>query len=359
MEISRQKKNIRIIFLVLGCTFLFLLYLVYSYFLDIYNQNISKISDYYPHVTIFQIKDLLSQEDLFITIGFVVVVFLSLLLIAYIYIVYAFKHNNKKVLHIIDEINNDKFVPSVLEGEYGILEQKVYNMKNNNDRYVEELEKEKQLMNDYIENIAHQIKTPLTAIRLNEEILAMEHENPLLDKNQQSFERIDHLLESLLKLTRLEHDSIHFDLQLKDMRSLMESVVYEMSPLLDQTQLHVQVKDCLFYYDEQWLKEALCNIIKNGIEEKVNDIYLENQVYRNSVVITIKDNGKGIFKEDLPHLFERFYRGAKKKRSGSGIGLALCKEIVEKHHGHIHVYNDQGAIFEISMPLLDVKEKGD
>lgn len=357
METNRQKRNIRIIFLVLSFTFLFSIYLIYSYFLETYYNTLENISSYSTQTYIFDMKNLFQSSEFMFTISFVIIVFLFLIMLAYLYIAYMLKHNNKKVLHIIDEINHDEFVPSQLEGEYGVLEQKIYNMKMSNDRYIEEAKREKQEMNDYIENIAHQIKTPLTAIRLNEDILAMEQDNPLLQKNQQSFERLDHLLESLLKLTRLEHNRIHFDLQLKEIHSLIDDVVCEVTPLLQRTQLHVNIQDCVFYYDEQWLKEALCNIVKNGIEENVKDIYLENQVFRNSVVLTIKDNGKGIAEEDLSHLFERFYRGTHKKRNGSGIGLALCKEIVEKHHGYIHVYNDDGAVFEISIPLLDVKEK--
>lgn len=353
METNRQKKKIRIIFIILEILFLVSIYFIYDMFVNLYTTYTNTFNDYY----FLNNKDILMESDIFVIIVFIVIVFTLWLWIGYLYICHIMKKNNQHILHIIDEINNNEFVPSVLEGEYGLLEEKVYNIKKNNDRYVEALENEKQEMSDYIENIAHQIKTPITSIRLNEEILNIKHPDILLEKNQQSFQRLDNLLESLLKLTRLEHNSIHFDLQLKDLNSLIESLIMDIQPLLNDIELQIKIEDCQFYYDEQWLKEALYNIIKNCIEEKVTKITLTNKVYRNTLQIIIKDNGKGIKEEDLPHIFERFYRSIEKKKNGNGIGLALCKEIIEKHHGHIHVYNDEGAVFEISIPLLDIKEK--
>lgn len=355
METNRQKKKIRMIFIGLELLFLFSIYFIYYYFLDLYTYNTNIINTYYLY-NLSNKKTFQSGNNSF-TMIFIIAVFTLFLLLTYLYIIHIMKKHNQHILHIIDEINNDEFVPSVLEGEYGLLEEKVYNIKKNNDRSVEALENEKQEMSDYIENIAHQIKTPITSIRLNEEMLSIKNPDILLEKNQQSFQRIDHLLDSLLKLTRLEHNSIYFDLQLKDIRSLFKGVYHEVQPLLKHTELIIEINDCVFYYDEQWLKEALYNIIKNCIEEKVTKIYLTNHVYRNTLQIIIRDNGKGIKDNDLPHIFERFYRSIEKKKSGSGIGLALCKEIIEKHHGHIHVYNDNGAVFEIFVPLLDVKEK--
>lgn len=357
METNKQKKQIRMIFMALEIIFLASLYLSNRTLFEQYNERLETINTYYPEIS--NLNNIFHFHNSFIISDLIVVaaIFSLFLFAGYLYIVHIIKSNNQHILHIVDEINNDQFVPSVLEGEYGLLEEKVYNIKKNNDRYIEALENEKKEMSDYIENIAHQIKTPLTSIRLNEEILHLKQPDVLLEKNQQSFERLDHLLDSLLKLTRLEHNTIHFDLQLKDIYSLFESVQTEIQPLLNDTKLEVKVQDCTFYYDEQWLKEALYNIIKNCIEEKVTKISMTNQVYRHTLQIIIKDNGQGIKEEDLPHIFERFYRSIGKKKKGNGIGLALCKEIIEKHHGHIHAYNDDGAVFEISIPILDIKEK--
>ena len=138
METNRQKRNIRIIFLVLSFTFLFSIYLIYSYFLETYYNTLENISSYSTQTYIFDMKNLFQSSEFMFTISFVIIVFLFLIMLAYLYIAYMLKHNNKKVLHIIDEINHDEFVPSQLEGEYGVLEQKIYNMKMSNDRYIEE-----------------------------------------------------------------------------------------------------------------------------------------------------------------------------------------------------------------------------
>lgn len=360
MEINKQKKRIRYIFIGIELIFMCALYLIYQYFYELYGKTLNIINNsYYSGISLLENEYRFNFTEAAVTLIFIIGVFTAVLLAAYFYVMRVIRKQNHHVMHIIDEINNDEFVPSVLEDEYGLLEEKVYNIKKNNDHYIEILEKEKNEISNYIENIAHQLKTPLTAIRLNEEILLMKTSEDLLLKNQQSFSRIDHLLDSLLKLTRLEYNAIHFDLQQKDIRSLFEGVVQDIQPLINDIKLHVEISDCIFYYDEQWRKEALYNIIKNCIEEQVTAITLSNHVFRNTIQIIIKDNGKGIQEADIPHIFDRFYRGSSKKKSGCGIGLALTKEIISKHHGHIHVYNDHGAVFEINIPLLDIKEKVD
>ncbi len=358
MKENKQKKRIRYIFIGIELLFVASCYQIYQFFFHLYSSTMDAVNQIYlPGIALLENINKFDFSEIAMTMIFMAVIFTLVLTGAYFYIIAVIRRQNQHVLHIIDEINNNEFVPSVLEGEYGLLEEKVYNIKKNNDHYVEILENEKKEISTYIENIAHQLKTPLTSIRLNEEILNLKTSDDLLLKNQQSFSRIDHLLDSLLKLTRLEYNTIHFDLQPKDIRLLFEGVIQDIQPMINDIKFMVEIDDCIFYYDEQWLKEALYNIIKNCVEEKVTEITLSNHVYRNSIQIVIKDDGKGIKDEDMPYIFDRFYRGSSKKKNGCGIGLALTKEIISKHHGHIHVYNDQGAVFEINIPLLDIKEK--
>lgn len=360
MKTNKQKKRIRNIFFGIEMLFMAACYFIYQYFFDLYNRTMNVANNnYFSSLLVLEDINRFNVTDIGIIMIFIFVIVTVVLIGAYFYIITVIKQQNEHVLHIIDEINNNEFVPSVLEGEYGLLEEKVYNIKKNNDHYIEILEKEKAEISTYIENIAHQLKTPLTAIRLNEDILYMKTTDDLLLKNQQSFSRIEHLLDNLLKLNRLEYNTIHFDLQPKDIRSLFEGVIQDIQPIVNDIDFQVEINDCFFYYDEQWLKEGLYNIVKNCIEEQVTVIRLSNHIYRNTIQILIKDNGKGIKDEDLPYIFDRFYRGSSKKKSGCGIGLALTKEIITKHHGYIHVYNDHGAVFEINIPLLDIKEKVD
>ena len=164
------------------------LYLIYQYFYELYGKTLNIINNsYYSGISLLENEYRFNFTEAAVTLIFIVGVFTAVLLAAYFYVMRVIRKQNHHVMHIIDEINNDEFVPSVLEGEYGLLEEKVYNIKKNNDHYIEILEKEKNEISNYIENIAHQLKTPLTAIRLNEEILLMKTSEDLLLKNQQSF----------------------------------------------------------------------------------------------------------------------------------------------------------------------------
>ena len=110
--------------------------------------------------------------------------------------------------------------------------------------------------------------------------------------------------------------------------------------------------------DYKWFKEALINILKNCIEysqHQIVDIHIDET--ETLIRIVIRDYGQGFSKEDLKHIFERFYRGQNKQKNGIGIGMAMVKEIVEAHHGSIHIYNQNGAVFEIYLPKIFAKKK--
>ena len=159
-----------------------------------------------------------------------------------------------------------------------------------------------------------------------------------------------------MKLSRIENDTIHFNLEIGSIEELMNEVEEIVSPILGKTILSISTHDESFFYDKEWLSEAIYNIIKNCIEEKVTKIHIETYSNNEFIHIKIKDNGKGIDEEALPHIFERFYR-ANKQKKGNGIGLALVKEIIMKHHGYINAYNEDGAVFDLAFAKLDVKEK--
>lgn len=250
------------------------------------------------------------------------------------------------------------------EGEISLLSHKLYIL---NKRYYSLLKKMKQEqleLKDYIENISHQLKTPITSIRLNEEILLETMES---SKQKEKIKQIYHqtlkmnqLVEELLTLALLDSQSIEFKYEHYSIESLIEDVEEDLHYLLQQKHMSIQLhhhQETLLC-DKKWMEEALKNIIKNYVEKNQDnfiDIFIENS--ESLTRISIQDHGDGFLEVDIPHLFERFYRGQSRDYHGVGIGLALSKEIIEQHHGMITAKNQGGAYIEITIPQLLAKKK--
>jgi len=233
---------------------------------------------------------------------------------------------------------------------------------------VAHIEKEKQgreFLKDTISDISHQIKTPLAALRMYNEIIQNEKTgNSVVDnfsmKIDREISRIESLILNLLKLARLDAGSIQLEMSEQNLKGFLEEVVKGFS-----TRAKMEGKELILSCDEhiamnfdpEWLMEAIGNIIKNaldhtGSQNKIEVCCSETPV---SVQITIKDNGAGIHPEDIHHIFKRFYRSRfSKEKQGIGIGLALSKSIIEKHGGTITVQSElgKGAAFNLIFPKL-------
>jgi signal transduction histidine kinase len=214
------------------------------------------------------------------------------------------------------------------------------------------LNKEKRFLVDLLSDISHQLKTPLSTMILYNDImltkdLTKEQSYTFLMNNKNQLERMSWLILNLLKLAKIDADAI--ELQIEE-QSLNETIEDTME-VLESKALEAKVKVELieknkvaFKHDRLWLQEALINVLKNGIEHageegRVTIELEENPIY---IRIVIKDTGEGIPEEDLVHIFKRFYKGKKTKKSDSiGIGLSLAKSIIEKHGGYIEAYSSQ------------------
>lgn len=205
-----------------------------------------------------------------------------------------------------------------------------------------------------LSNIAHQLKTPITSISLTVQ-MAKEHLGKARTAEiERQLNRLMHLEEALLLLSRIDAGTLAFDRKPTDVftiLSLASDNLYELSmqngvlidiPEMGEMDINV---------DLNWTMEAVMNLMKNCMEATetgtaVHCSYEKNPLY---VQIRIWDEGEGFTKEDLPHLFERFYRGEKTKNTGIGIGLSLSKAIIEMQNGIIRAFNlpNSGACFEI------------
>jgi signal transduction histidine kinase len=223
----------------------------------------------------------------------------------------------------------------------------------------ENSKKEKLELKKSLSDISHQLKTPLTSILI---ILDNLIDNPDMDDDiKEDFIRdikrevtnITFLVQSILKLSRIDTNTIDFieeNVYLNDV--VMESIknlasVCDLKNIKIITKLDEKVK---IKCDFKWQVEAISNILKNCIEHssEYNEVIIEvndNKVYSQ---VIIKDNGNGIDKEDLPHIFERFYKGKNSTSDSVGIGLSLAKSIIEKDNGTISVQScDKGTTFII------------
>lgn len=216
--------------------------------------------------------------------------------------------------------------------------------------------KEKQLLKESLEDISHQIKTPLTALNLIQERLRYvdEHEKRKLYKEQMRLlYKIEWLVQALLKIAQIDARTIEFKKESILASTLINQVLNSFEIPIELKDIHVSLskENTLFHnIDILWTQEALSNIVKNCIEHlneqgKLLISFDSNPLYQE---IIIEDNGGGIDKEDLPFLFERFYKGKNTTHESIGIGLALTRMIIENQNGTIIAENSEvGARFII------------
>ncbi len=224
-----------------------------------------------------------------------------------------------------------------------------------------------QAKNDFAENlynIAHQIKTPITAISLSLQTLSEtkvhnEYEKGRLEQIQKQLDRLTHLEEALLVLARLDAGTLLFQKEDTDVFTVLVLAADNLQELFLDTGTSIDIPESgemVITVDLDWTMEAVMNIMKNCMEHNkggtIHCSYGQNPLYTE---IFIWDEGNGFVKEDIPHLFKRFYRGKNANMgdnspgSGIGIGLALSKEIIEHQNGTIRAKNLPcgGACFEI------------
>ncbi len=261
------------------------------------------------------------------------------------------------VLHNADRL----YVGESDEGELSILHSEITKMLLRIREQYDALKNEKEHLSDSLADIAHQLRTPLTSANLILSLLANDPDEnerkAYVREIEELLVRMDWLITSLLKLSRLDAGIVVFQSVQTDVNSLISAAL---RPFLIPMELHHidlrmdAPKGMIIQGDPGWLSEAIQNILKNCLESagengKIEVVCTDNPLYSE---IAIHDNGAGFEKEDLPCLFDRFYRGKNTTAAGYGIGLALCKMIITRQGGTITAKNHPqgGAIFAIRFP---------
>lgn len=241
-----------------------------------------------------------------------------------------------------------------IEGELSVLKNEIYKLSEKLLSQAEQLKEDKLFLARALSDISHQLKTPLTSMMmmsefLSDENLPKEKRREFLQGIESGLARMEWLVLSLLKLSRLDADAVEMTRAPLDVYELLLLAVAPLRAMYQAKGVTLEIalteEPITLYGDENWLSEALSNLLKNCMEHtmaggKVSVTYGGNNLYTE---IEITDTGEGIAPEDLPHIFERFYRGKNADSQSVGIGLALSKEIIHHLRGRIQVESTPGA----------------
>lgn len=252
------------------------------------------------------------------------------------------------------------------EGELSILKSEIYKVTSMLAEYNEQLKKEKIQLADAMADISHQLKTPLTSMTvmadlLSDERLPVDKRQEFTGRIRMQLERIQWLVSSLLKLSRLDAGVVRFRHEPVNVAALVRKAS---APLLIPIELKEQSleltgnDEVTFSGDEGWSTEAIVNILKNCVEHTPSGGNLRIEWEGNPIYteIRIADNGEGIDPEDIPHIFTRFYRGHNAGEDSVGIGLAMARSIIQSQNGDISVTSakGRGSLFRIRFSKLVV-----
>ncbi|UNC91993.1 sensor histidine kinase [Candidatus Contubernalis alkaliaceticus] len=245
---------------------------------------------------------------------------------------------------------------SVDDDMFALLENSVVELENRLLLEHHNTQKSCQKNADFITDVSHQLKTPLTALKLYCEMDNNNNRSQHLPKQLVLIERMEHLIYSLLRLEKLRADTYEMQYSQQDLFQLSQQVWEELQILYPEKTYRV-TGSAAMRCDEYWMGEALKNILKNSCEhtEPEGRIQVSLETTDTSVNVTVEDNGGGIPEDELLKIFQRFYRSSRApSNEGVGIGLAITRAIVEKHHGTIYAENTkQGLKVILCFPILE------
>lgn len=233
------------------------------------------------------------------------------------------------------------------------------------DAHADSERRAKEFLRRTISDISHQLKTPIAALNIYNGILQQETADAATVReftslSEQELDRIESLVQSLLKMARLDAGAITLERAPENVFDLLEHIKRQYSFRAEQEGKEIALEgdeQTVFSCDRTWLAEAIGNLVKNALDHTAQGdrILVRWQQSPCLTQITVEDTGSGIHSEDLYHIFKRFYRSRfSKDTQGVGLGLPLAKSIVEAHQGSIEVHSKlgQGTAFTINFPIM-------
>lgn len=282
-----------------------------------------------------------------------------------IYLIYVITQEKKiaEINEYIKQINNKNYILKIEEndnGELSKLRNELYKTTVLLKETAEISEKEKENLSTAIADISHQLKTPLTSIRI---MLDNIQDDPDMEKAvrddfladiSKQIDWISSLVVSLLKIAKFDAGTIKMENNEINAKNLIDNIVSNLAILIELKNIEIITnvdEKATFIADYKWQQEALTNILKNAIEHSKHNsrIYITVENTSLFLKIIIKDEGSGIDKEDLKHIFQRFYKTKNSSENSIGIGLPLAKAIIEQSNGYIKVETKygEGTSFEV------------
>jgi signal transduction histidine kinase len=384
IELKKMCITSCIVIIIFLITFSILIYKQYKTYTYNFNQKIAGIIDNvlekYPDIEKREIVEILNSSDktnneILREYGieldkdsvilenntdfqkFIIIDVSTLIVFILILSIIFFKYNHsesKKINEItkyIEEINRGNYKLNIeenTEDELSILKNELYKITIMLKEVAENSQKDKTTLKDSLSDISHQIKTPITSILimldniLSDENMPEDIKKDFIKDIKREIVNIKFLVESILKLSKIDSNSIKFIKKEVFIKDIINEAVKNVSMLSELKNIEIIVSgddSIKTICDLKWQVEAITNILKNCIEHsyenrKIYINYNQNNMYTE---LKIEDNGTGIDAKDLPHIFERFYKGKNSSSDSVGIGLALSKSIIESNNGYIQV----------------------
>lgn len=396
IELKKMCITSCIVIIIFLITFSILIYKQYKTYTYNFNQKIAGIIDNvlekYPDIEKREIVEILNSSDktnneILREYGieldkdsvilenntdfqkFIIIDINTLIVFILILSIIVFKYNHsesKKINEItkyIEEINRGNYKLNIeenTEDELSILKNELYKITIMLKEVAENSQKDKTTLKDSLSDISHQIKTPITSILimldniLSDENMPEDIKKDFIKDIKREIINIKFLVESILKLSKIDSNSIKFIKKEVFIKDIINESVKNVSMLSELKNIEIIVSgddSIKTICDLKWQVEAITNILKNCIEhsyenKKIYINYNQNNMYTE---LKIEDNGTGIDAKDLPHIFERFYKGKNSSSDSVGIGLALSKSIIESNNGYIQVDSElnKGTTFII------------
>ena len=371
--------------------FIILLYLVNKVEYNKYKYNtnqkingiVAKIQEKYPEIEKEEIIEILNsnnKDNLFNEYGYdinkdsyinqnnevyikfnilkIFILLLSFMILIYLFVRYYFKRDNEieKIIKCLEKINQKNYeidINDVSEDKLSILKHEIYKTTVMLKENTEKANQDKINLKNSLQDISHQLKTPLTSsIIMLDNIIDdlgndIEIKPEFIKKVKKDISKISFLIQSILKLSMFESNTITFIRKEIPVKKIINSSIENIENLCNLKNIKIVVKDRSknkIYCDYRWQVEALTNILKNAVDYSFNDSIIIVEVDKNNTYtqIKIKDFGKGMSEDETLNIFKRFYKEKNSSSDSNGIGLSLAKAIIEKDNGRVIVNSSKG-----------------